>query len=342
MANLEKMKDNVKSLTGPERAAVLLLSLGEEFSAKIFERMDDDEIRDISQQMAMLGNVSATVVEDLFIEFTDQISSTGSLSGTLSSTERLLRKVLDEEKVNAIMEEIRGPAGRTMWDKLGNVNETLLANYLKNEYPQTVAVVLTKVRSEHAAKVLNALPESFAMEVILRMLCMDSVQREVLDDVEKTLKTEFMSNLARTSKRDANEMMADIFNNLDRSTEARFIENLEERNPNAAEAIRALMFTFEDLGKLDPGSVQTVLKVVDKQRLALALKGAPDTIKDLFFGSMSERAAKIMKDDMAGMGMVRLRDVEEAQMEIVKRAKELADRGEIQIVDKKDEDELIY
>lgn len=319
-----------------------MLSLGDDYSSKLFERMEDDEIREVSHAMASLGNVSSNVVEHLFIDFSEQISSTGSLTGTISNTERLLRKVFDDEKVNTIMEEIRGPAGRTMWDKLGNVNESLLANYLKNEYPQTVAVVLTKIRSDHAAKVLNQLPESFAMEVILRMLCMDSVQRDVLDDVEKTLRTEFMSNLARTQRRDPHEMMADIFNNLDRSTEAKFFESLEERNPNSAEAIRALMFTFEDLGKLDPASVQGLMKNVDKQQLAMSLKGAPDSLKDLFFNSMSERAAKIMKDDMAGMGMVRLRDVETAQMEVVKVAKAMAERGEIVLMDKKDEDELVY
>ena len=151
------------------------------------------------------------------------------------------------------MEEIRGPAGRTMWDKLGNVNEAVLANYLKNEYPQTVAVVLSKIKSEHAARVLAALPEDFALECVSGMLRMEPVQREILDKIEQTLRTEFMSNLARTSKRDSHEMMADIFNTFDRQTEARFIAALEERNREAAERIRALMFVFEDLSKLDPG-----------------------------------------------------------------------------------------
>lgn len=133
------------------------------------------------------------------------------------------------------MEEIRGPAGRTMWDKLGNVNETVLVNYLKNEYPQTVAVVLSRIKSEHAARVLGALPEDFAMECVQRMLRMESVQKEILDKVEQTLRVEFMSNLARTQKRDSHEMMAEIFNNFDRQTEGRFITALEERNRDAAE-----------------------------------------------------------------------------------------------------------
>jgi flagellar motor switch protein FliG len=168
------------------------------------------------------------------------------------------------------------------------------------------------------------------------------VQKEVLDDVERTLRTEFMSNLARTSRRDAHEMMAEIFNNLDRNTESRFLAALEERNRDSAERIKALMFTFEDLSKLDPSGVQTLLRVVDKPKLGLALKGASETLRDLFFTNMSERAAKIMREDMAAMGPVRLRDVDEAQMYMVQVAKDLAARGEIVMAEGKGEDELIY
>jgi flagellar motor switch protein FliG len=337
-----RIREDYRTLTGPEKAAIMMLALGEEHATKLFTHMDDEEIRELSQTMANLGTVSANIIERLFVEFAEQISSTGSLVGTYESTERLLLKVLDNDKVNQIMEDIRGPAGRTMWDKLANVNETVLANYLKNEYPQTVAVVLSKIKGEHAARVLAQLPESFAMEVVMRMLRMESVQKEVLDDVERTLRTEFMSNLARTSRRDAHEMMAEIFNNLDRNTESRFLAALEERNRDSAERIKALMFTFEDLSKLDPSGVQTLLRVVDKPKLGLALKGSSETLRDLFFTNMSERAAKIMREDMAAMGPVRLRDVDEAQMYMVQVAKDLAARGEIVMAEGKGEDELIY
>jgi flagellar motor switch protein FliG len=171
---------------------------------------------------------------------------------------------------------------------------------------------------------------------------MESVQKEVLDDVERTLRNEFMSNLARTNRRDAHEMMADIFNFLERSVENRFLTALEERNRDSAERIKALMFTFEDLGKLDPGGVQTVLRSADKDKIAIALKGASEELRDLFFSNMSERAAKIMREDMQAMGPVRLRDVDEAQMYVVTMAKDLAANGEIVIADSKGEDELVY
>jgi flagellar motor switch protein FliG len=229
-----------------------------------------------------------------------------------------------------------------MWDKLGNVNEEVLASYLKNEYPQTVAVVMSKIRSDHAARVLEMLPEDFALEVVMRMLRMEVVQKDVLEGVEKTLRTEFMSNLARTNRRDAHEMMAEIFNNLDRQNEDRFITALEERNRDAAERIKALMFTFEDLKKLDPSAIQTLLRAIDKGRLAMALKGASEELRDLFFSNMSERAAKILREDMEAMGPVRLKDVDEAQMYLVNSAKELSAKGEIVIADSKGEDELVY
>src|SRR5579862_4138916 len=335
-------RDDYRTLTGAEKAAIFMLSLGEEHTAKLFSMMDDEEIKELSQTMANLGTVSSNVVEKLFVDFADQISATGSLVGTYESTERLLTKVLGKERVNNIMEEIRGPAGRTMWDKLGNVNEVVLANYLKNEYPQTVAVVLSKIKADHAGRVLSQLPESFAMEVVMRMLRMEAVQKEVLDDVERTLRTEFFTNLARSNRRDAHELIAEIFNSLDRSTETKFLTALEERNRDSAERVKSLMFTFEDLAKLDNGAMQTVLRNAEKEKLPIALKGASDTMKDFFFGNMSERAGKLLKEEMGSMGPVRLKDVEEAQSYIVSVANDLAARGEIIISDGNAEDELVY
>ena len=333
--------EDPNKLTGPEKAAVILLALGEEHTS-LWERLDDDEVKEISQAMATLGNVTAEAVETLMLEFVSGMSGSGAVTGSFDQTQKLLASFLPRDRVDALMEEIRGPAGRTMWDKLGNVNEAVLANYLKNEYPQTVAVVLSKVRSDHAARVLTSLPEDFALECVQRMLRMEPVQREILDKIEQTLRTEFMSNLARTSKRDSHEMMADIFNAFDRQTEARFMGALEERNREAAERIRALMFVFEDLGRLDPGGVQTLLRAVEKDQLGLALKGASEGLREMFFSNMSERASKIMREDMESMGPVRLKDVDTAQMAMVQVAKDLAARGDIMLAVQGADDELIY
>lgn len=325
-----RLREDYRTLTGTEKTAIFMLSLGEDHTARLFQHMNEEEIMELSQTMSTLGKVSSTVVERLFIDFAEQMSSTNSLIGTMDSTERLLSKAgMSKDKVNQIMEEIRGPAGRNMWEKLGNVNEEVLANFLQKEYPQTVAVVLSKISSEHAARVLALLPDTFAIEVIHRMLRMEAIQKEVLDDVERTLRVEFMANLARTSRRDSHELMAEIFNNLERAVEGRIMTQLEQSAPDSAEKIRSLMFTFEDLGKLDGTSVQTIIRAVDKDKLPMALKGASEALKDLFFGNMSERAAKIMKEDMGTMGPVRLKDVEESQQYVVNVAKDLESRGEI-------------
>jgi flagellar motor switch protein FliG len=184
-------------LNGAEKCAVILLALGEEH-AHVWQALDEEEIKEISQAMASLGNVTAAVVEDLLVEFVSGMAGTGAIMGSFEQTQKLLASIMPTEKVDSLMEEIRGPAGRTMWDKLGNVNEAVLANYLKNEYPQTVAVVLSKIKGEHAARVLSALPEDFALECVQRMLRMEPVQREILEMIEQTLRNEFMSNLART------------------------------------------------------------------------------------------------------------------------------------------------
>jgi len=330
-----------RALTGPERAAVLMLSLGEQYGSKIWGLLDDDELRQLSITMSSLGMIEAEAVEKLMVEFVGRLSASGALMGDYDNTERLLQQYLPPERVGGIMDEIRGPAGRNMWEKLSNVQEEVLANYLKNEYPQTVAVVISKLRPEHAARVLAILPEDLALDVVNRMLKMEAVQKEVIERLEQTLRTEFMSNIAQTRRRDAHEVMAEIFNNFDRQTETRFITALEEDNRESAERIKTLMFTFDDLVRLDTGSAQTLMRNIDKDKLAVALKGASEPVRQFFLSNMSTRAAKMLVDDMQAKGPVRLRDVDEAQALLVNLAKDLAAKGEI-ILSKQRDDELVY
>lgn len=339
---MSKAVENYYNLSGPQKAAILMMSLQEEHAAKILTLMEDEEIRELSIIMAGLGTVPSSTVEKLFLDFASAISNPGIMIGNYENTERLLMKTLPKDRVAGIMEEIRGPAGRTMWDKLGNINEQVLANYLKNEYPQTVAVILSKVKPDHSARVLALLPESFAMDVIMRLLRMEAIQKDVLDGLEQTLRTEFMNNLARTTRQDSHELIAEMFNNMDRNAESRFMAALEERNRESAERIKSLMFTFEDLTRLDSMGIQVLLRNVDKEKLSIALKGASEVIKDLFFKNMSERAGKMMKEDMEALGPVRLRDVDDAQAIIVQAAKDLANNGEITISDGGTQDELVY
>jgi flagellar motor switch protein FliG len=342
LASRQAGRAKSKPLSGPKRAAILMLALGEQYGGKVWALLDDDEVRELSIHMSTLGTVEADIVEDLLLEFVSRMSASGALMGTFDATERLLQQYLPGDRVTGIMDEIRGPAGRNMWEKLSNVQEEVLANYLKNEYPQTIAVVLSKLKPEHAARVLAILPEDLALDVVGRMLKMEAVQKEVIERVEQTLRTEFMSNLSQTRRRDAHEVMAEIFNNFDRQTETRFITSLEEEHRESAERIMALMFTFDDLIKLDSASAQTLMRHVDKDKLGVALKGANDTVRQFFLGNMSTRAAKMLVDDMQALGPVRLRDVDEAQALLVNLAKDLAAKGEIMISKNRADEELIY
>ena len=329
------------SFSGAQKAAILILAIGDAQSGKIFSLLHEDEIREVSKAMVNLGPIPAAVVEKLCAEFGESVGGVTGLAGGIDSTRRMLASSLPPDRVAQIMEEIHGPAGRTMWDKLGNVDETLLASYLKNEYPQTVAVVVSKIKPEHAAKVLGELPEAFANEVIMRLLRMETVQKEVLDGVERTLRSEFMSNLARTQRRDPHEQMASIFNNLDRKTEARFLGALERRDQEAADRVRSLMFTFEDLARIPTQGIQVLLRSVQKDRIALALKGAAAEMKDLFFRNLSERAGKMLREEIEGLGPVKVKDVDESRAELVQVAKDLAAQGKIEIK-QTTEEEVVY
>ncbi len=339
MANI----DSYGKLTGLEKTAVIVMSVNEENASKIFGMLHDDEIKELSHTMSSLGTVNPEVVEQLFVNFSNAVSETLSFVGNLDNTEKLLAATLGKDRVDGIMEDIRGPAGRNTWDKLGNVSEEVLATYLRTEYPQTVALIVSKLVPSHAARVLSMLPEDFTSEVILRMLEMDNVKKEVLDGIEKALRAEFISTIAKTQKLDNDEMMAEIFNNFDRVNESKYMEMLEERNPDSADKIKNLMFTFDDLKKADQPGIQALLRVVDKSKLSIALKGASEEIRDIFVGNMSTRASKIMLDEMESMGPIRLRDVDEAQTMIIAAAKDLVASGEMNISQGEGEDdELIY
>lgn len=330
-----------RELTGDEKAAVLLLALGPDHGKPIWEELDEIEIRQLSRAMVRLGPITQEMLDNLLTEFVTVVSSNGSISGNTESTERLLMSFLPGERVETIMEEIRGPAGRNMWEKLSNVQEDILANYLKNEYPQTIAVVLSKISVDHASRVLAVLPDELALDVVQRMLGLDPVQKEILEKIESTLRTEFMSTLSHTQRRDSHEQMAEIFNSFDRQTEARFMTSLEENSRESAERIKELMFTFDDLTRLDSAAIQALLQGMDKKDTALALKGANDTAKEFFLANMSARASKLLQDDMEAMGPVRLKDVDQAQGKMVSVAKDLAARGEIIITKNSGDEEMI-
>ena len=329
---------DISKLTGAQKVAIVLLSLSDENATKVFSMMTEEEIKEISHSMSNLGAISPEVIERLMSQLNSDLTGDTIFLGNLYTTEKLLEKILDKERVQILMDEIRGPQGRNTWEKLTNVNEELLALYFRNEHPQTAALVLSKISPEHAAKVLSNLPDSFAFEIIMRILNIGNVKKEILEKVERILRAEFISSIGRTTKYDSFEMIAEIFNSLDRNSESKYMAMLETDMPEAAVRIKDLMFTFEDLIRVTPRGIQRLLRDVEKSKLTIALKGASDEVHQVFFSSMSQRAAKIIKEELQAIGPVRVREVDAARTEIVNIAKTLIANGEIDvIIDSKDE-----
>jgi flagellar motor switch protein FliG len=336
---------NLQSLGGAEKAALLIMALGEDGASQIFAMMDESEIRAVSHQMAKLGPADDRTVAALLADFAEQLGAGGKVVGNCDNTERLLSKVLDPRLVNDIMSEIRAPEARSLWDRIALVEVKDLAEFLQNEYPQTVALVLSKLPPARSAAVLSLMQDEVAMEAASRLLKLESVRGDVLADIERGLEDSFLTRAAGgagAAGRDPHEQMAAILNRMDAEREARFLAELAARDESAAERIRALMFTFEDLTRLDPASLQTLIGAIDRDRLCLALKGASARLRSAFFANMSERAAGMMQEDMQSLGPVRLRDVEAAQAELIDEAKGLAAAGEIALADERNDDKLVY
>lgn len=301
------VRESYRTLTGPEKAAILMLSIGEDHASRLFVLMDDEEIKNVSQTMASLGMVSATVVERLFAEFAEHVAPAGALPGPTESSQGLLESVL----------------GKDACDKVSVSNEQSLLSSLKADSPETVANVLARIKPEQTAQILGQLPEDFAQEVVMRMLRETSVQATA-GSAESTPDSDFISDLGRAA-------------------EGRFIPASEERSRAAATRFQATAFSFEDLGRLGPVGVQTLLRHVDKAKLALALKGASEPLRELFYANMSARSGKQLRDDVLALGALKLRDVDEAQMYMMTLAKELGAKDEIALSGApQGDDELIY
>jgi flagellar motor switch protein FliG len=335
------MSLELRGMTGIQRAAVLLLALGETYGKEVWGMLDEEEIRLLTAEMTQLGTIESQVVESLFEDFATKARAV-SLRGDFEGTERLLNKILPKSTVDVIMEEMRGPAGRNMWQKLTNVQPQLLANYLKNEYPQTIAVILSKLRADHTARVLSELPPSLAEEVVNRMLTMGPVPRDVLQEIDGALRREFIASLTRAARRDPHEQMADIMNQLGRNEEGRFLNAITRENPDGADKIKALMFTFEDLANLDRAGIQTLLRSLDKSILAQALKGASEALRNLFLSNMTQRAGKMLRDEMDNLGPMRLKDVDEAQQSVVRSVKQLEADGLLQLDRSGESEEMVF
>lgn len=328
-------------LTGAQRAAALLILLGDEYGAPIWAQFSDQEVRTVCAAMAELGAVRGETVDRVMADFAQDIGMTSALLGSADRAEELLAKVFPPERVAAVMADVRGAAGRHVWKRLSHVPAEELARFLRREYAQTIAVILSRIGSEHGGKVLALLPDRVASDVVRRMLAQGEVKPEALENIEDALHRHFFAGGSRKAEPDRYELMANRFTAFDRPTEARFMAALEDLDRDAADRIREKMFTFDDLLRLDPAGAQTLLRSIDKDALGRALKGATEEARAFFMANMSTRAAKNLQDEMESLGPIRMKEVDEAQSKMVSTAKALADSGEIRINKSRADDEVV-
>ena len=317
-------------LPGIRKAAILLLTMDENLSKEVIKELDEDEIEAVGQEIARLRLVPHDVVNKVHEEFAKKIDGRKkNLVGGESKFKMLIEKSLGAEKAELFMgnmESRRGMPG----DFLRTADARMLANVLRGEHPQTIALVLSILSVKKACDLVTYLPEKIHRDVVSRMAYLEKVDKKIIEDVENVLKEQLETTGSVEGKQIGGvEMVANILNQMDRKLESELLGKIEEEDASLAERIRQLMFTFEDLMKIDDRGMQTLLKEITSEDVALALKGASDSIKEKIYKNMSERAAAMLKEDLEAMGPARVSDVERAQIKIAMVAKKLESEGKI-------------
>ncbi|MDZ7373501.1 MAG: flagellar motor switch protein FliG [candidate division KSB1 bacterium] len=323
-----------EELTGHQKAAILLIALGVEAASLLARHFSDQEIEAITKEMAALHDVPAQIIDRVVIEFYDMIRAREYIAqGGLEYARRILEQALGPKRANELLQRIERTSKLSGFEFMRRAHPNQILNLIQNEHPQTIALILSFVEPAQAARVILRLPEDKQKEVVYRMATMEQVQSELLSDLERALEMqlETMESSHATAEAGGVKTVAEILNLAGKTAEKLILDEIEARNPELADKIRDLMFTFDDLILLDDRSIQRVLKEVDTRQMALALKGASEEVKQKIFKNMSERAATILREEMEYMGPVRLRDVEEAQRQIANMVRTLEEEGEIVI-----------
>ncbi|MFW2331012.1 MAG: flagellar motor switch protein FliG [Nitrospinota bacterium] len=325
------------NLSGPEKAAILLIAIGDEQASKILSNLTEREIQKISSYMSSMPTVPKNAVKQVTDEFAELIQSGdgGYVSGGKDYLKRLLETTVSSTKASEILDRIT-----TGNEDIGGGLETLrtldaatIASFLRNEHPQTCAIILAYIDSGHAAEVLKELPEKFQSDVVFRVATLERIAPGVIKELDEALAHEFRSaNTGEGSKIGGADSVAKILNYLDQTIEGSVLGNIESTDPELAENIRKLMFVFEDLIKINDRGLQNVIKEVNSNDLMIALKTASKGLKEKIYSNMTERAAVIMKEDLEAMGPIKISDVEKAQQNILKMVKQLEGEGKVILV----------
>lgn len=335
-------RDASARLSGRRKAAILLVALGSEIAAKVYQHLTDREIELITVEVATLGTIAKEVTAEVIEEFYHTaLAKEYMKSGGIGTAKDILEKALGSNKAVEIIERLQGALQVSPFDFAKRIDPKHLLTFIQNEHPQTIALVLAYLDPEQAAPIMSALPPDLQADVAMRIALMDQTTPEIISEVEKVLERKISNVLSQEfSVAGGIETLAELLNRVDRTTEKGILESLEDENMELAQEVKKLMFVFEDLVLLDNRAMQQVLKEVDAKELGVALKGASEEVREKIFSNMSARAGDIIKEDMEFMGPVRLKQVEEAQQRIVAIVRRLEESGEI-VVSRGGEEEMI-
>ena len=322
-------------MTGPKKAAILLLALGEDAAADVMKNLEESEIQQVGYYMRRFTDVSNEELDAVLEEFyrNSVMSEEGvSISSSPDFVKNALTKALGADKAKELSDNLRAGEEEAGLDALRFAEPIMISNYIRNEHPQTIALILSYMNNvEQSSTVLRELPESVQADVLYRMAVIESIPPGVVSEMNEVLTEEMKTAGRMATSVGGVEPVAEILNSVDKATETRILTSIEETNPDLAEQIRELMFTFEDMALIDSKQMQIVMKDVDQADMVLALKTASDAVKELIFSSMSSRAAEMVRDDLENLGPAKLSDVEAAQQKIIKVVKKLEEDGSIVI-----------
>lgn len=330
------------SLSGRDKAAILLIALGPENAAKVYKHLREEEIEQLTLSIANVSRVTQEEKDKIVEEFYQMCLAQNYISeGGIVYAKEVLEKALGNQKALELINKLTSSLQVRPFDMVRRTDPNQLLNLIQGEHPQAIALVLSYLRPQQAAIILSALPPDKQVDVAMRIAQMDRTSSDVIKEVERILEKK-LSSVAMVDYTSAGgiEAVVDILNAADRGTERNILENLDIKDPELAEEIKKRMFVFEDLASLDNRSIQRILREVDNHQLALALKGASEDVANVLFSNMSKRMQEMIKEDMEFMGPVRLREVEEAQQAIVNIVRKLEDAGEI-VISRGGGDEII-
>ncbi|MDR2300649.1 MAG: flagellar motor switch protein FliG [Deltaproteobacteria bacterium] len=326
----EEPKAQPPELSGPEKAAIFLLTMGEEFTTDVFKELEDIEIKSLGKAMTNIQNVTPTQIQDVLWEFLQTMEEPGEIRVKGDDFfKNTIGRALDGNRADGLIQDVNSPVP---FSNIKNIDAKALGNFIRNEHPQTIALVLAHIDPGKSAQIISEFPEPLQQDVMLRIADLDSVPISILDEVEQVLREEIKAQ-GPVGGRPAggSGTVAEILNQVDQNTENAILTKLEEERSDLANEVRKLMFVFEDLINVDDRSIRTILKEVNNDELTLSLKAASPGMQEKIFANLSERAASMIREDLEAMGPTRLADVEKAQQAILRAAKKLEAEGKIVI-----------